>query len=219
MKAEDSGISERHSRAFRALLKSAGWSRLTSRLACRSSLYQHQVRTFPSTMAGVRRQIFNLLVALSLLLCVAAMATWVISHHVGVDRSVGWVTLWRHGQARLAAGTHGGSVGFSWERNSFMSVSPTIVDAGSWHLGPVSVMRGHERASPQVSGGWVNFDCWFVCAATAVLPALHAPMLMIGVYRRRRRRATGRCTGCGYDLRATPDRCPECGTAALAVSR
>jgi hypothetical protein len=32
---------------------------------------------------------------------------------------------------------------------------------------------------------------------------------------RERRLATGRCPGCGYDLRASRSRCPECGADVL----
>jgi hypothetical protein len=55
---------------------------------------------------------------------------------------------------------------------------------------------------------------WFLALLFAILPALHLRAAM----RSRILRRAGHCPRCGYDLRATPDRCPECGTeGALAT--
>ncbi len=48
---------------------------------------------------------------------------------------------------------------------------------------------------------------WVYLIPLALPPALHLNRLR----KRRRRRSVGLCPACGYDLRATPDRCPECG--------
>lgn len=41
------------------------------------------------------------------------------------------------------------------------------------------------------------------------------PVVWLLRWRYRKRFGPGSCTKCGYDLRASKDRCPECGTATL----
>jgi hypothetical protein len=65
---------------------------------------------------------------------------------------------------------------------------------------------GYYVAAPGES--WAAVVPWYaVVAATATLP-------FVLLWRRlgqRLRISVGGCPACGYDLRATPERCPECG--------
>jgi hypothetical protein len=54
----------------------------------------------------------------------------------------------------------------------------------------------------------VSFPIWLATIVLAIPPVLWIPR----GERVTRARAAGRCPSCGYDLRATPHRCPECGT-------
>jgi hypothetical protein len=65
-------------------------------------------------------------------------------------------------------------------------------------------------AGVQLNGGrFVNIPYWFLAGLAAVPPA--ALLVKFRGCRRRVRRRRGLCPACGYDLRASPDRCPECG--------
>ena len=54
---------------------------------------------------------------------------------------------------------------------------------------------------------------YWLLALLAAAVALTSVLLSL---RNRARRKRGRYAHCGYDLRATPDRCPECGWAGSA---
>ena len=64
-------------------------------------------------------------------------------------------------------------------------------------------------ASPAYRFTSVGVPYYALCVLTAVLPAWQGWLAL-----RRRRTLQGTCRTCGYDLRATPERCPECGTVA-----
>ena len=75
----------------------------------------------------------------------------------------------------------------------------------SWGVDEGNYM-GHNRL--------LAVPLWFVALVAAIVPARSARL----VYRRRQRRREGRCVHCGYDLRATPDHCPECGVSSVTCS-
>ena len=74
-----------------------------------------------------------------------------------------------------------------------------------WHFSPDPAVGAFHGATG------IRFPAWMLVVTMAVLPA----RWLVKWYERRRRRRGGggrSCPACGNDFRATPDRCPECGT-------
>jgi hypothetical protein len=71
--------------------------------------------------------------------------------------------------------------------------------------------RDNQDAPFGLGGRGVVAPYWSVVLLAGIVPAGRGLL----IWRRRRRRPrAGYCPNCGYDLRASPGRCPECGKAA-----
>src|SRR5262245_34730256 len=85
-------------------------------------------------------------------------------------------------------------------------------------LGPDTVLflPAAGMARPVVGDRFlrIKFPHWAPVAALATLCVARLYVLILRRVQRQWRIAHERCRTCGYDLRATPEMCPECGTAA-----
>ena len=90
--------------------------------------------------------------------------------------------------------------------NDEVNYRPNPVNA--WHRFGVEYWDGSDHAS--------IYRVWIVPTGFLALPAVaFGAVHLLRLYARRRslkKRPSGLCSTCNYDLRATPNRCPECGT-------
>ena len=139
------------------------------------------------------RRLFSILSIVSLLLCVAMCALWVRSFMIGdyvvfaTGRHGCHISIAR-GDCRLVL-----SRGVGLEANGERVFSRPLEQVGEYRSG----------------SGALYLPFWLMTAATA--------LAWMAFYRRSRKpHVMGHCPACGYDMRATPDRCPECGAAQAA---
>jgi hypothetical protein len=148
-------------------------------------------------MRRVSRILLDGATVLSLVLLVATAVLWVRSYVRPTLISLGgevpdFHTLLNRGQESHVAVVHKGMI---------------AVYRYSWR-DPMT--RQFHLVSP---APMLVIPYWVLGIITAVLPTVRLAVW----WRRWRRRPEGCCRACGYDLRATPERCPECGAVPVMV--
>ena len=82
-----------------------------------------------------------------------------------------------------------------------------------WRSGPAAPTIDPAGRSSELLLGLPH---WLAALVLLLAPASRGTSRVRRWRGRRRQVRRGFCRGCGYDLRATPGRCPECGTVANA---
>ena len=181
----------------------------------------------PFGQTGVRQYIFPVLTVLSLTCMVLSLGMWVRSHFI-VD-----TFETERGGVQLYVSSIYGRVLCAWGDNPRQ---PAPRDEWLYRQSPIpeqirdmwqpSIWKhlGFEARTGDplpsrflgTSGGWLRVRWPLIVAMWGILPVLRI------VREHRRKRAAdrilhGRCPRCGYDVRATPHACPECGLTLVEV--
>src|SRR5688572_14701990 len=185
------------------------------------------------------RRLFNFVAAVSLAVCVAALALWIRGavapwryERRVLDEAA---MIWRHESAAI----YGGLVRIGVVQQQ-VAASPTTQARERVRetvrrlerLAPPATVRANrpvKSAAPSFRRDFILFEfasdakrspsgaqvlqwgltvrLWAVAVLAAVMPGV-----VVGRRIRHARRVrNGQCLSCGYDIRATPHGCPECG--------
>ena len=175
------------------------------------------------TASVMRRRLLNLLAAVSLLLFVTVCVLWARSGFVGDEwfLTVGRrAVMVRSDWGRLAfclLKDRRSTGAFTWHRTGgghhdtlpgLPTVQPPELLGVCYKSGTFTYAFPRPGVPLTGSYHWLRIYHPHALVLLSILPAARFRR----VRRARRRIAAGLCSNCGYDLRATPGCCPECGT-------
>lgn len=167
------------------------------------------------------RRLFTAASVISLLLFAAGVAFWVRSHNRRDEARFSWrgkPYALASDRGRLGIDNRPQVDDWFWRQRKDMAAVLAEVNqavrahGGRWEgmdLEPFNrrTFAISQRPAPILIAHRIPY--WVLVILTSLLPAAW----ILEKWRLRKRQVAGRqCAACGYDLRASTDRCPECGT-------